>query len=173
MSISSTQSDYTVIFAQRQELFIQDCLRKLFDIEVKLTLANATINEWKEKYEESQKQVQLQNEMMSQAAASIESITVQNKNVSSENDRFSKTIKELEIKIIELSKSEEKLKNQVELSNSRIRDLEKELVRQREELQLMFDGPKVIEETKTKPLPKKKVNTKPEAIEPETDENIF
>lgn len=162
MSISSAHSDYTVLFAQRQELFIQECLRKLFDAEVKLVVVNNTVSEWKEKYEASQKQVDVQNEMMKQAAASIEKMTVEGKNMNTDSENFRRRIGEYEARINELGAIERELRNQVELSNNRVRDLEKELVRQKEELQLMFD------EAKIKQSIKKKVNTKSEVTEDNT-----
>jgi len=76
----------------RQEQILFDQIRKTIDAEIKASMAIKSSSEIQGKYDESQKQVETQNEMMQQAANSIEELTNRNKKLEldkqSERDRF-------------------------------------------------------------------------------------
>jgi len=86
------QNDYTRLYVLRQEQILFDQIRKTIDAEIKASMAIKSSSEIQGKYDESQKQVETQNEMMQQAANSIEELTNRNKKLEldkqSERDRF-------------------------------------------------------------------------------------
>jgi chromosome segregation ATPase len=68
---------YTIHYIQKQEQLLLDFMRKNIDAEVRIIALNNTINEANARYEESQRQVEIGNEMLRQAAVSIETLTVE------------------------------------------------------------------------------------------------
>ena len=86
------QNDYTRLYTLRQEQLLFDQIRKTIDAEIKASMLIKSSSELQSKYNESQKQVETQNEMMQQAANSIEELTNRNKRLEAEKqverDRF-------------------------------------------------------------------------------------
>ena len=174
MELNEGQDIYLKQFIQRQEFLFLDLLRKNIDLEIRLTALSASLKDLSSKYEESQKQVEIQNEMMQQAAVGVESL-------SKEKQQFEKEKTELDKKIEDLNKVNEDLKRSLHdcknerqqlivdfesfktahvNENKRYEDLNTEYRRQTEELNKLY---KENEELKTnQPINKRK----PKAIMP-------
>jgi chromosome segregation ATPase len=167
MELNEGQDIYLKQFIQRQESLFLDLLRKNIDLEIRLTAISASLKDLSSKYEESQKQVDIQNEMMQQAAVGVESL-------SKEKQQFEKEKTELNKKIEDLKKSLQDYKNEkqqviVELETiknahanyvKRYEDLNDEYLRQTQELSNLY---KENEKLKTnQPINKRK----PKAILP-------
>jgi chromosome segregation ATPase len=167
MEPNEGQDIYLKQFIQRQESLFLDLLRKNIDLEIRLTAISASLKDLSSKYEESQKQVDIQNEMMQQAAVGVESL-------SKEKQQFEKEKTELNKKIEDLKKSLQDYKNEkqqviVELETiknahanyvKRYEDLNDEYLRQTQELSNLY---KENEKLKTnQPINKRK----PKAILP-------
>lgn len=82
-------------YIQRQETLLLDFIRKSTEIETRLIILNQSFKEMTAKYEESQKQVEIQNEMMQQAANGVESLTVEKKSIEQKNSELLVTIEQL------------------------------------------------------------------------------
>ena len=167
MELNEGQDIYLKQFIQRQESLFLDLLRKNIDLEIRLTAISASLKDLSSKYEESQKQVEIQNEMMQQAAVGVESLA-------KEKQQFEKEKAELNKKIEDLKRSLHDCKNErqqviVDLEtfktahvneDKRYEDLNTEYRRQTEELNKLY---KENEELKAKqPINKRK----PKAILP-------
>lgn len=167
MELNEGQDIYLKQFIQRQESLFLDLLRKNIDLEIRLTAISASLKDLSSKYEESQKQVEIQNEMMQQAAVGVESLA-------KEKQQFEKEKAELNKKIEDLKRSLHDCKNErqqviVDLEafktahvneDKRYEDLNTEYRRQTEELNKLY---KENEELKAnQPINKRK----PKAILP-------
>jgi predicted RNase H-like nuclease (RuvC/YqgF family) len=148
------QQQYSFAYAQRLESSFHEQIRKTIDLEVRLSFLAEKIQEEKNKFEESQKNVEFQNEIMQQAANSIQELTIKNKDLEFKNENSSKKVTELEAnihRISEKSDSFERLSNQ---KDSKIKELERELERQGKELQTTFEELQKLSELL---LPQKKI----------------
>lgn len=161
-------------YIQRQEVLLLDYIRKTLELEIKVLGLNASLHEFTEKYEESQKQVAVQNELMQQAATGVESLTVEKKVFEQKETEYKNTIDNLNKNVEDLKRSlhdckterEEITRKHNEISSSisgsdkRYNDLMEEYRRQTEELNKLFQE---NQELKSKqPINKKK----PKAILP-------
>lgn len=162
------QNLYTLHYIQKQEQLLLDFIRKNIDADVRIIALNNTINEANARYEESQRQVELGNEMLAQAAASIESLTVERDNLQEElekvkSDRSSlqtnytalqqknqeiiserdKIIKENQgenqLKLNEAGIRIKQLEEELRLCNSRSAELNSEYQHQVEELNILYN----------------------------------
>ena len=158
---------YPLHYIQKQEQLLLDFIRKNIDAEVRITGLNGVINDANARYEESQKQVELGNEMLQQAAASIESLTAQrdnlneqiqnlNQNISSLQSNYTdlqtksqamiaekeKNIREhdgqMQLKLNEAGIRIKQLEDELKLCNSRSEELKTEYQHQVEELNTIY-----------------------------------
>jgi len=168
------KDQYTLAFIQKQEQHIMELLRKSIDLEIKVSILNSSIinlnNLLKEselRFEESQKNVSFSNEIMTQATASIEDLTIKNKQHIEREETLVKTITNLQVEadklkseIGSISVQREEAKKQVIALENSVEQYKREINRQNEELQSLF---KENEELKininTKKTSKKKDDT--------------
>lgn len=178
------QNLYTLHYIQKQEQLLLDFIRKNIDADVRIIAHINTINEANARYEESQRQVEVGNEMLSQAAASIESLTVERDNLQEElekvkSDRSSlqtnytalqqknqeiiserdKIIKENQgenqLKLNEAGIRIKQLEEELRLCNSRSAELNSEYQHQVEELNTLYNENQKLKGEDSK-KPKKK-----------------
>ena len=88
MESDDGQEKYLKQYIQRQEILLLDYIRKTIDLEIKSINLNASLIEFKTKYEESQKQVEIQNDLMQQAANGVESLTIEKKSFEEKEKRL-------------------------------------------------------------------------------------
>lgn len=148
MDIDEGQVKILKQYIQRQELLLLDFIRKTLELETKIINLNVSLQEITQKYEESQTNVAAQNDLMSQAAASIESLTVENKRFKEEDEENKKTINGLK-------KSLQDCLTEKEQSFRKNEDLIKEYKRQVEDLNKLSEENKELC-SKQQPLNKKK-----------------
>lgn len=135
------QVKYLKQYIQRQENLLLDYIRKTLDFELKNLILNASLQETSLKYDESQKQVEIQNELMQQAATGVESLTIENKLFEQKEIEYTKTIEDLK-KALHDCKTEREivfkkyndLKTEHENFDKKYNDLMTEYKRQTEEL---------------------------------------
>jgi chromosome segregation ATPase len=169
------KNQYVEIYTQKQEQLIVQYLRKSIDDEIKLLMLNSsvvqlnnTIKEWEAKYEESQRNVASQNEIMAQATRSIEDLTNKTKSQQDHINNLNRSLSESQDKINNIqndinkaNKARDDALNEMNLIKSSIDQYKNEINRQNEELQSLF---KENEELKLginnkKPILKKKDDT--------------
>ena len=128
------QNDYTRLYILRQEQLLFDQIRKTIDAEIKASMLIKSSSELQIKYNESQKQVETQNEMMQQAANSIEDLTNRNKRLEAEKqverDRFlgfNKKYNEANEERNNLRARNTSLQKEVERLNVEVNDLAKNI----------------------------------------------
>ena len=162
------QDNYTLLFIQRQEQLLVEQIKKTIDAEIRLSFAF-------KKYEDSQKQVDLQNDMMQQAAKSIETLTVGKNNLEARIKQLEENEpnirKNFETRIKQLEENEQNIRRNSQENEQNIRknfeanyveinqhkNIVQEYERQKIELQQMFDE---IKELKAQIESKKVINKK-------------
>ena len=76
--ISSEQSNYNLLFIQRQEQLFFEQIKKCIDVEVKLSLMYDSLNEFKKQYDTKLEELENLNILFSQATESIKALTAEN-----------------------------------------------------------------------------------------------
>jgi chromosome segregation ATPase len=97
---SQARDSFLTLYIQKQEQLLLDYLRKNIEAEIKVAALTNSFQDATLQYEESQKQVELQNDMMQQAAKGLESTTLEKKQLEEKE-------KELNNKIIEITNNYE------------------------------------------------------------------
>lgn len=157
MELEEGQVKFLKQYIQRQEIMLLEYIRKGLDLEIKILNLNNSLQEISEKYNESQKNVAIQNELMQQAATSVESLTLEKKSLQEKEIEYLETINELEISL-------ENCLKQKDQASKRNEDLAREYKTQVGEIN------KLVEENKELSSNQQSLNKKkPKAILP-TDE---
>jgi len=189
--IEIDQQKYGFLFAERLEKTFHEQIRKTIDVEVKLSALLEGFEEEKRKQSELQLQIQTQYDMYLQAVNSVEKLTEANNqyniiieeinktntnkieeinnNYSREINNYNNRITDLESELnrtAELRYKFEQLNNEKEL---KIKDLEREMQRLNEELQITFNDFQILKNS-TKEESKKIIN---KAKKPVVDDGIF
>ena len=174
MESDESQEKHLKYYIQRQEMLLLEYIRKTIDLELKAISLNASLIDYKTKYEESQKQVDIQNDLMKQAANGVESLTVEKIAFEEKEKKLNETIKELKQSLNdcknerysitqELNQTKEKIANfdnEIKMANNRADEIREEYNRQTQELNELF---KENEELKSKlPINKAKAKAKKE-----------
>jgi chromosome segregation ATPase len=150
---SIEQNNYTMVYVKRQENLLIEQIKKIIDLETQLTLSVPYIEQLKQKYDESQKQVEIQNEMMQQASRSIEDLTIKNKNFESQINNLNSTK-------IDLERSKNENIDSINQYSNRNNELERELKRINQEMQMIFDENILLKKQIEEIVPKKTINKK-------------
>lgn len=141
--------NYTISFLKRQEDILIEQIRKTIDLEIKLSFANDKIKELTAQFEESQKQIEIQNGMMQQAADSIKTLTLT-------RDNNENKIKNLETSVNDLRAKTHKLEEELRTQTSKASNFEREVNRQQTELQQLFEENEQLKKNKDQKLINKK-----------------
>lgn len=135
------QVKYLKQYIQRQENLLLDHIRKMLDYELKNLILNASLQDMTSKYEESQKQVLIQNDLMQQAANSVESLTLEKNRLQQKESELNTTIDNLKKSLQDCKNEREKLLKehnvlQITYDNfdKKYQDLQNEYDRQTQEL---------------------------------------
>ena len=126
------QSNYNLFYIKRQEQLLFEQIKKGIEYEVRLTMLIGS-------YEETKKNLEQQNEINQQAMRSIEDLTIKNKNLQSENERLAAKVPGFENAIHENNKLQVTLAAERDNLAFRLGDLQKEMKRQQDEMQILFD----------------------------------
>lgn len=148
MEDKESQEIYLNKYIQKQEILLLDFLRKNLDLEIRSSILSKSLNDINSKYEESQKQIIIQNEMMQQAANGVESLT-------KEKNILEKNLEECKNERYNISQELQQSKQKNVSLSKTLEDLKEEYNRQTEELNVLF---KQTNDLKTKqPINKKKL----------------
>lgn len=144
-------------YIQKQEKMLLEHLRKNIEYELRLEDLTRSVNEFSSKYEESQKQVEIQNEMMQQAANGVESVTIEKQKlenrVSSLENMLSNKKKEyddLNKKLMDYRNESQSCKEEKSNILSELNNLKSEYKRQTEELNILFKENEELKSAKPK-----------------------
>jgi len=148
MSDSDQQSDYTRFYVKRQEQIVIEQIKKIIDLEVKMTMLIENTNTLGAKYEEALQTIETQQEVIKQATVSIEELTTQK----IENENTIKNLTDRADKAAETNRTivEEKniVVNEINMQKGRLNDLEREVNRLNEELRNVDKPSKKITKSK-------------------------
>jgi chromosome segregation ATPase len=146
--MSEVDINNIMLYTQRQEQILHEFIRRGIDADVKASSLFSSFEEMKKKYEESQKEVQKQNELMEQASTSIKDLTLKNKNLEQH-------IENLQKNSTEANRKNNEYMNELEMLRTNNNGLKKEVER------LNSDLNSIIQENKNKKdiNKKKTVNT--------------
>lgn len=172
MDENESQEKHLKLYIQRQEMLLLDYIRKTIDLELKAISLNSSLLEYKTKFEESQKQVEIQNDLMQQAANGVESLTIEKLKFEEKEKKLNETINELKSSLNDcknerysitqdLNRANEKIANfdnDLKAANYRTDEIREEYNRQTQELSELF---KENQELKSK-LPINKTKAKKE-----------
>ena len=163
------QSNYNLFYIKRQEQLLFDQIKKGIEYEVRLTMLIGS-------YEEAKKNLEQQNEINQQAMRSIEDLTIKNKNLQSENERIVAKVPSLENAIHENNKLQVTLAAERDNLTFRLGDLQKEMKRQQEELQNLFNENTELKAANELANQKKLINKKKPVETPTAvllEDNVF
>lgn len=160
MESDDGQEKYLKQYIQRQELLLLDSIRKSLDLEIKVISLNSSLTEYKGKYEESQKQVEVQNELMQQAANGVESLTIENKRLEKSLEEFKQSFTKCRDESNDYKTKNISLQEELKLANHNVKEIRDEYNRQTKELSELF---KENEELKLK-LPINKTKAKKQTV---------
>ena len=150
--MSDNDKAYLAAYIQKLEVHFMDVMRRSIDSDIKMNSLFSNIKQVELQYEESQKQVELQNQMMEQAATSIRLLTEdkqqldqnlitlkeeQNINSQTLNDIISVKNKQID----QLSDENKKINQENQNNLKQLKDLQNEIDRQNGELSLMLVKP--------------------------------
>ena len=125
-------------YIQKQGNLLLDQIRKSIESEIRAESLSASLEEISFKYEESQKQVEIQNDLMQQAATGVETLTIENKKQENLINTIKKGVEERDKKISELRIEVQDLKEKLQSCEHISTDLKEEYERQKEELNTLF-----------------------------------
>jgi chromosome segregation ATPase len=151
----SEHNDYTLLFAQRQEQLYVEQIRKNIDLEVRLQMISG-------KYEKAKNELDSISEMFKQAKVSIETLT-------NTNAHYNNKLSALEPEYEKLLKLKDDIAKQLNTTNEKLINAERELARQNVELQNLYNENVDLKKTT---INKKKAKNDSNVIEA-TEENTF
>lgn len=132
-------------YIQKQGNLLLDQIRKSIESEIRAESLSASLEEISFKYEESQKQVEIQNNLMQQAATGVETLTIENKKLENTISNLEKMISnkkneydELNKKLMEFRNESNSCKEERENLKKELTELKTEYKTQTEELNILF-----------------------------------
>jgi len=144
-------------YIQKQEKLFLDHIRKNLEYEIQIDDLSRALNEVSGKYEESQKQVDIQNEMMQQAANGVEAVTLEKKKLENTIKNLEQMLSNKKNEYDNLNKSIMDKRNEWDSCNeeranliSELKQLKEEYKRQTEELNILFKENEELKKGKPK-----------------------
>lgn len=152
MESDDSQEKYLKHYIQRQEMLLLEYIRKTIELELKVISLNSSSIEYKTKFEESQKQVDIQNDLMQQAANGVESLTIEKLAFEEKEKKLNETITDLKNSLNDcknerysitqdLNRANEKIANfdnDLKAANKMADEIREEYNRQTQELSELF-----------------------------------
>jgi hypothetical protein len=128
----SEQLQYGFLYAQRLENLLHDQIRKSIDLEIRLS---TTV----EKFKDLENTSLVHTDIIKQATNSIEDLTVKNKTHETQNEEYRNRIVSLENNFNAINEENLAIKFSSEQKDIKIKELQRELEREKQESQSMFD----------------------------------
>jgi len=149
--------NYLQKYIQKQEKLLLDYIRKNLEYEIKIESLVHSVNDFSGKYEESQKQVDIQNEMMQQAANGVEAVTVEKEKLKTQISNLENMLSnkkreydELNKRLMDFRNESNTCKEERENLKKELDELKSEYKRQNEELNTLFKENEELKKGKPK-----------------------
>lgn len=101
MTDNNEKDKFAIAYIQQQEQFILNAIRERFNLQIQMSSVSESVEAFKRLYEESQKEVAKQNEIILQATNTIETLTNNLKVCENVSEDRMKHITELNQKLVE------------------------------------------------------------------------
>lgn len=147
--------DYTKLYIKRQEQFLLDQIKKSIDAEVKLTVLTSLLEDLRKQFEETKSQLDMQINIANQAANGLQESMSKNQQLENLIASLRGNIADLDKKYLDSVVLRDNLVKDLDSCNRKSENLEKELIRQRDEMQNIYDENKELKTKKT--INKKKI----------------
>ena len=141
--------DYTKLYIKRQEQLLLDQIKKSIDTDVKLTVLTSLLEDLRKQFEETKAQLDMQIDIANQAANGLQESMSKNQQLENLITSLRGNIADLDKKYLDSVVLRDNLVKDLDSCNRKNEGLEKELVRQRDEMQEIFDENKELKTKKT------------------------
>ena len=131
--------DYTKLYIKRQEQFLLDQIKKSIDAEVKLTVLTSLLEDLRKQFEETKSQLDMQINIANQAANGLQESMSKNQQLENLIASLRGNIADLDKKYLDSVVLRDNLVKDLDSCNRKSENLEKELIRQRDEMQNIYD----------------------------------
>lgn len=141
--------DYTKLYIKRQEQLLLDQIKRGIDTDVKLTVLTSLLEDLRKQFEETKAQLDMQIDIANQAANGLQESMSKNQQLENVITSLRGNIADLDKKYLDSVVLRDNLVKDLDSCNRKNEGLEKELVRQRDEMQEIFDENKELKTKKT------------------------
>jgi septal ring factor EnvC (AmiA/AmiB activator) len=141
--------DYTKLYIKRQEQLLLEQIKKGIDTDVKLTVLTSLLEDLRKQFEETKAQLDMQIDIANQAANGLQESMSKNQQLENLITSLRGNIADLDKKYLDSVVLRDNLAKDLDSCNRKNEGLEKELVRQRDEMQEIFDENKELKTKKT------------------------
>lgn len=93
---SNKESQYLNLYVQKQEVILQEYIRKSIDLDIRSLILSNAVKEISAKYEEAQDQIRTLNGTMDQAVKGLDALTVDKQMFEERISQYENRIKQLE-----------------------------------------------------------------------------
>jgi septal ring factor EnvC (AmiA/AmiB activator) len=124
----SEDKNYLAAYIQKLEQYYLEVLRRAIDSELKMMGVINTVKQIEAQFEESQRQVAIQNDIMEQAGESIKNLTVEKESAGYEIRERDKTISDKNRMINEMSTNLAQVENEKDIIINQVVDLNKQIL---------------------------------------------
>ena len=154
--LDSDNNDYTKLYIRRQEQIILEQIKRGIDAEAKFAMISSLTEEIQKEHEETKRQLEVQIDIANQAANALQSMVQTNKNLESELENLKTKHENLNLQIVEKDRAigelivqKDNISNNLNSCVKKTDDLERELLRQQEEMQDIYEENKELKAKKT------------------------
>ena len=142
---SNKESQYLNLYVQKQEIILQEYIRKSIDLDIRSLILSNAVKEISAKYEEAQDQIKTLNGTMDQAVKGIDALTIDKQMFEERISQYENRIKQLEkeygetqVQKNQIGNELASLKDNVENYKRSSEESRRELQRQTEELNNVY-----------------------------------
>jgi CRISPR/Cas system-associated endonuclease Cas3-HD len=147
--LDSDNNDYTKLYVRRQEQFLVEQIKKSIDLDVKFTMLSSILEDLRKEYTETKAQLDMQIDISNKTAVALQEHMQTNKDLEALVVSLNEKVADLDKKLLESLVERSNLSEELQACNKKNEGFEKELVRQRNEMQEIFDENKELKTKKT------------------------
>jgi chromosome segregation ATPase len=133
------QSNYNLLYVQRQEQLLVEATRKTIDLEVRASLLSKALQDQRAEYENLQNQLEVQIDISNQACISVEDLTMKIKEFENKAQAYQEKIQVLESNYGNLTANKNEIQSSLGDCQTRLEEVNREFERQKGELQDLYN----------------------------------
>ncbi len=132
---SNKESQYLNLYVQKQEVILQEYIRKSIDLDIRSLILSNAVKEISAKYEEAQDQIRTLNGTMDQAVKGLDALTVDKQMFEERISQYENRIKQLEKEYGETQVQKNQIGNELASLKETVDNYKKSSEESRRELQ--------------------------------------